>query len=76
VGRGVAETDIVNFCGVSGDFNQLHSDNEFVVKSAFAQRVAHGICGVVIASGCIKRAGILEGTTVAFKEIKGKLNKF
>jgi len=70
VSRSVTEADIVNFCGVSGDFNQLHTDIEFASKSAFGQRVAHGICGLAIASGCLNRSGIIEGTTVAFKGIK------
>lgn len=26
VSRTLTEADIVNFCGVSGDFNQLHTD--------------------------------------------------
>ena len=70
VSRSVTEADIVNFCGVSGDFNQLHTDIEFAAKSGFGQRVAHGICGLAIASGCLNRSGIIEGTTVAFKGIK------
>jgi len=70
VSRTVTEADIVNFCGVSGDFNQLHTDIEFAAKTAFGQRIAHGMCGLAIASGCINRSGLIEGTTVAFKGIK------
>ena len=70
VSRTVTEADIVNFCGVSGDFNQLHTDIEFAADSAFGQRVAHGMCGMTIASGCLNRSGLIEGTTVAFKGIK------
>jgi len=70
VSRTVTEADIVNFCGVSGDFNQLHTDIEFAAKTAFGQRIAHGMCGLAIASGCINRSGLIEGTTVAFRGIK------
>ncbi|MDQ7783313.1 MAG: MaoC/PaaZ C-terminal domain-containing protein [Desulfomonilaceae bacterium] len=70
VSRSVTEADIVNFCGVSGDFNQLHSDIEFARNTAFGQRIAHGMCGLAIASGCLNRSGLIEGTTVAFKAIK------
>ncbi|MFH0959739.1 MAG: MaoC/PaaZ C-terminal domain-containing protein [Pseudomonadota bacterium] len=66
VSRTVTEADIVNFCGVSGDFNQLHTDIEFAERTAFGQRVAHGMCGMAIASGCVNRSGLIEGTTVAF----------
>ena len=29
VGRTITEADVVNFAGVSGDFNPLHMDDEF-----------------------------------------------
>lgn len=70
VSRTVTEADIVNFCGVSGDFNQLHTDVEFAAGTPFGQRIAHGMCGMTIASGCLNRSGLIEGTTVAFKGIK------
>lgn len=69
VSRSVTEADIVNFCGVSGDFNQLHTDIEFASASPFGQRIAHGMCGMTVASGCFNR-GLIEGTTVAFRGIK------
>lgn len=70
VSRTITEADIVNFCGVSGDFNQLHTDIEFASKTPFGQRIAHGMCGMTIASGCLNRSGLIEGTTIAFKGIK------
>jgi len=41
-GRTVTEADIVNFAGVSGDFNHLHTDAEAMADSPFGQRIAHG----------------------------------
>lgn len=70
VSRSVTEADIVNFCGVSGDFNQLHTDIEFAAKTPFGRRIAHGMCGLAMASGCLNRSGLVEGTTVAFVGIK------
>jgi acyl dehydratase len=70
VSRTVTECDIINFCGVSGDFNQLHTDIEFAARTPFGQRIAHGMCGMTIASGCLNRSALIEGTTVAFKGIK------
>ena len=29
VSRTITETDVVNFAGLSGDFNQIHTDDEF-----------------------------------------------
>lgn len=68
-GRTVAESDIFSFAGVSGDFNQIHTDSEFSKDAPFGQRVAHGLLGLSIASGLIMRTGVLEGTVIAFREI-------
>jgi acyl dehydratase len=69
VGRTVAESDIFTFAGLSGDFNQIHTDADFSKDAPFGQRVAHGLLGLAIASGLIMRTGILEGTVIAFREI-------
>jgi acyl dehydratase len=68
--RTVSEADIFNFAGLSGDYNPIHTDAEFSKTIPFGQRIAHGLLGVSIASGLAYRTGILEGTTIAFREIK------
>ena len=50
-GRTITETDVVNFCGVSGDFNWFHIDAEASKESVFGQRVAHGALVLSIATG-------------------------
>jgi acyl dehydratase len=43
-GRTVTEADIVNFSGVSGDFNPLHVDEEWARKNTpFGGRIAQGM---------------------------------
>lgn len=69
VGRTVTEYDINTFAGLSGDFNQIHTDAEFSRKTPIGQRIAHGILGLSIASGLAMRTGILEGTVIVFREI-------
>ncbi|MEW6716277.1 MAG: MaoC/PaaZ C-terminal domain-containing protein [Chloroflexota bacterium] len=69
VGRTVTEADVVAFAGLSGDFNQLHTDVEYASKTHFGQRVVYGLLGLSIASGLATRTGILEGTAIAFREI-------
>ena len=69
VGRTVAESDIFTFAGLSGDYNQIHTDAEFARNTPFGQRVAHGLLGLSIASGLAMRTGVLEGTVIAFREI-------
>lgn len=68
-GRTVSESDIVTFAGLSGDFNQIHTDAEFSKGAPFGRRIAHGLLGLSIASGLAMRTGVLEGTVLAFREI-------
>ncbi|MDO9348780.1 MAG: MaoC/PaaZ C-terminal domain-containing protein [Anaerolineales bacterium] len=68
-GRTITESDIVTFAGLSGDFNQIHTDAEYSQTSPFGKRVAHGLLGLSIASGLALRTGVLEGTVMAFREI-------
>ncbi len=50
-GRTITETDVVNFCGLSGDFNWFHTDKVAAEQSVFGQRVAHGMLVASIATG-------------------------
>lgn len=68
-GRTVTEADIVTFAGLSGDYNQIHTDMEFSKGTPYGQRIAHGLLGLSIASGLAMRTGVLEGTVLAFREI-------
>jgi acyl dehydratase len=55
-GRTVTEADIVMFAGLSGDYNVLHTDAEFMKKSIFGERIAHGLLCLAIQSGLFSRA--------------------
>jgi acyl dehydratase len=61
-GRTVTEADIVIFAGLSGDYNVLHTDAEFMKSSTFGERIAHGLLGLAILSGLFTRAGIPYAT--------------
>jgi len=50
-GRTVTETDVVNFAGISADYNNMHVDEEFAKKTVFKTRVAHGMLVTSIATG-------------------------
>lgn len=63
--RTITEADVVCFAGLSGDFNPLHTDEEFAKKTPFKGRVAHGMLSVAIATGLANQLGIFEGTTIA-----------
>jgi acyl dehydratase len=55
-GRTVTESDIVLFAGLSGDYNVLHTDAEFMKSSIFGERIAHGLLGLAIQAGLFTRA--------------------
>jgi acyl dehydratase len=63
--RTVTEADTVNFAGVSGDYNPLHTDDEFGKTTPFGSRIAHGVLALAIATGQANQLGIFEGTTIA-----------
>lgn len=68
--RTITETDLVNFSGLSGDFNPLHTDEEFARTTMYRQRIAHGTLVLSIAGGLRQRAGTFEGTLLALLEIR------
>jgi acyl dehydratase len=55
-GRTVTESDIVLFAGLSGDYNVLHTDAEFMKQSPFGERIAHGLLGLSMQAGLFTRA--------------------
>ena len=66
--RTVTEADVVNFAGLSGDFNPLHTDEEFGKATPFGTRIAHGMLVAAMATGMANWTGVFEGTTIALME--------
>jgi acyl dehydratase len=50
-GRTITQADIVNYAGLSGDFNPIHMDHEFAKTTPFHQPIAHGLLILTVASG-------------------------
>ncbi|MFK7803543.1 MAG: MaoC/PaaZ C-terminal domain-containing protein [Anaerolineae bacterium] len=74
VGRTITETDVVNFAGLSGDYNQIHTDQSYAEGAGFKQRVAHGLLVLSIASGLAVQTGFMEGTVIAFRDLETKFS--
>jgi len=51
LGRTVTESDVVNFAGLSGDFNPIHMDHEFCKNTVFRKPIAHGLLILAMGSG-------------------------
>src|SRR4051812_723244 len=66
----VTEAHIVGFAGLSGDFFDLHVDDEFVRSQGFPARVAHGLLGLAMADGLKNRSPVRIIVTAA-AEIAG-----
>lgn len=72
--RTITEADIVNFAGLSGDFNAIHTDAVYAAQDTFGQRVAHGLLVQAIATGLMVQSGVIEGTVLAFRELTAKFS--
>jgi acyl dehydratase len=69
--RTVTEADIVNFTGLSWDFNPLHTDEESARRGPFGRRIAQGALGIAVATGLLSRVGHLQGSAIAMLGIDG-----
>ena len=64
--RTITEADIVNFAGISGDYNPLHIDEEFCKNTQFGTRIAHGPLIYSIAAGLLFQLHLYDDTLIAF----------
>lgn len=64
--RTITDADVVNFAGLSGDFNPLHIDEEFARRTQFGGRIFHGPGVFSVAIGLESRLGIKDETAIAF----------
>ncbi len=55
---GITVTDwhVLQFAGVSMDFFELHTNDEFARQTEFGQRVAHGLLGLALTDGLKNRS--------------------
>jgi acyl dehydratase len=63
-GRTLTETDLVNFCGLIGDYEPPHADETFARKSPVGRRVMQGCLVTTAAEGLMTRSGLFDGTAI------------
>lgn len=73
-GRTITEADIVNFAGLTGDYNPMHTDAEYMKTHMMGQRIAHGMLALSYAVGQAYQLGFMEGTILAFRGLEMKFS--
>ena len=68
-GRTITEADIVNFAGLSGDFVELHVNEEYAKKGPFGRRIAHGALIFSISTGLMVQMTADHEAIVAFRGV-------
>ncbi len=73
-GRTITETDIVQFAGLTGDYNPMHTNAEYMKAHPMGQRVAHGMLTLSYAVGQLYQLGFMERTVLAFRGLEMKFS--
>ena len=68
-GRTITEADIVNFAGLSGDFVELHMNEEYARNGPFGKRIAHGALIFSISTGLMVQMTVNQEAIVAFRGV-------
>lgn len=65
-GRTITDADLTIHAAFSGDWTEVHTNEEYAKTTSFGGRVAHGPLTFLIMTGMIVRMGIFERTVRAF----------
>ncbi|MBY4238358.1 MaoC family dehydratase [Rhodococcus fascians] len=69
----MTEADIQSFAGLSGDFNPLHTDQEWVsANTPYRGRIAHGLLVLSMSSG-MTTAGLDQLEVLAYMEVQRRM---
>ncbi len=74
-GRTITEADIVQFAALTGDFNPMHTDEQYAQSTQFGKRIAHGMLPLSYAVGQAYQLGFLERTILAFRSLEMKFSQ-
>lgn len=65
--RTLSEADLTMFSMFSGDWNQVHSDAEYMKESG--GRLLHGVLGIAVVTGLMDKAGWFASSAIAMTGI-------
>jgi len=74
--RTITETDVVMFAAMSGDYNELHTSEEFMKNSQFGRRIVHGLLGLAISHGLLFKMKVTEKRPSKSKPDRGIVKLF
>lgn len=60
--RTICEADVVQFAGLTGDFNELHTSRTFAESTRYGGRIVHGMLTLAMANGLFVRIGRFENS--------------
>lgn len=73
-GRTITESDLVQFGALTGDFNPMHFDAEYMAGHMLGRRVAHGMLVMSYAVGQAYQLGFMEQTVLSFRAVDMKFS--
>lgn len=65
-GRTLTEADVMAFAGLTGDFMELHTNEEYAKTTKFGRRIVHGALVFGVSIGLAMRMNLLDDTLLAF----------
>jgi acyl dehydratase len=74
-GRTVTEGDVMLFAGLTGDYNRIHTDAEYMKSSMFGERIAHGLLGLSLVNGLKYRTDYDSDGVLAFLGLTWKFSR-
>lgn len=72
--RTITEADVVLFGGMTGDYNRIHTDAEYMKDSIFGERIVHGMLGLALVNGLKYRTEIDSDGVLAFLGLTWKFS--
>jgi acyl dehydratase len=67
--RTIGDADVMLFAGLTGDFTQLHTNEEYARSTSFGRRIVHGALVFGISVGLTTQTNLLDGTLIAFSRV-------
>lgn len=71
-GRTITEADVVHFAALSGDWNLIHTDQEYAKTTMFGKRIVYGLLTLSIATGLVFRLGLIDYNSLALLGLEPK----